>query len=115
MNDAMSKVCEKEDDYVIAIDTDSLYVNMKPIIDKFNPKNPINFLSELGENHFQPILAKAYGKLHGYMNCKENRMDMEREVIADRGLWTAKKRYILNVLDTESVRYAEPKTKTMAV
>jgi DNA polymerase elongation subunit (family B) len=115
MNDAMSEVCEKEDDYVIAIDTDSLYVNMKPLIDKFNPKNPINFLSELGENHFQPILAKEYAKLHEYMNCKENRMDMEREVIADRGVWTAKKRYILNVLDNEGVRYTDPKMKIMGI
>jgi len=115
MNNAMSEVCEKEDDYVIAIDTDSLYVNMKPLIDKFNPKNPINFLSELGEKHFQPILAKEYAKLHEYMNCKENRMDMEREVIADRGVWTAKKRYILNVLDNEGVRYAEPKMKIMGI
>ena len=115
MNDAMSEVCEKEDDYVIAIDTDSLYVNMKPLIDKFQPKNPINFLSELGEKHFQPILAKEYAKLHEYMNCKENRMDMEREVIADRGVWTAKKRYILNVLDNEGVRYTEPKMKIMGI
>tara|TARA_R100000353_G_scaffold35952_6_gene28675 strand:- start:95 stop:2578 length:2484 start_codon:yes stop_codon:yes gene_type:complete len=115
MNNAMCEVCEEEDDYVIAIDTDSLYVNMKPLIDKFQPKNPINFLSELGEKHFQPILAKAYAELHEYMNCKENRMDMEREVIADRGVWTAKKRYILNVLDNEGVRYAEPKMKIMGI
>jgi len=115
MNAAMSEACEIEDDYVIAIDTDSLYVNMKPLIDKFQPKNPINFLSELGEKHFQPILAKEYAKLHEYMNCKENRMDMEREVIADRGVWTAKKRYILNVLDNEGVRYTEPKMKIMGI
>ena len=49
------------------------------------------------------------------LNCIENRMDMEREVIADRGVWTAKKRYILNVLDKEGVRYAEPKLKIMGI
>ena len=115
MNAAMSEACEKEDDYVIAIDTDSLYVNMKPLIDKFKPKNPVNFLSELGEKHFQPILSKAYAELHNYTYSKENRMDMEREVIADRGVWTAKKRYILNVLDNEGIRYAEPKMKIMGI
>ena len=115
MNAAMSKVCEKEDDYVIAIDTDSLYVNMKPLIDKFQAKDPVKLLSKSGEEYFQPILKKAYAELFDYMNCKENRMDMDREVIADRGVWTAKKRYILNVLDNEGIRYAEPKMKIMGI
>ena len=44
-----------------------------------------------------------------------NRMVMAREVIADRGIWTAKKRYILNVLDNEGVRYKEPKLKIMGI
>ena len=109
MNDYMSKLLDEKEDYVIAIDTDSLYVNMKPLIDKLQPKNPVNFLSKIGEEHFEPMLQKAYAQLFEYMNCKENRMDMEREVIADRGVWTAKKRYILNVLDNEGIRYAEPK------
>ena len=42
-------------------------------------------------------------------------MVMEREVIADRGIWTAKKRYILNVHDNEGVRYAQPKLKIMGI
>ena len=40
---------------------------------------------------------------------------MKRENIADRGIWTAKKRYILNVWDSEGVRYAEPKLKMMGI
>ena len=115
MNDAMNKVMETNKDYVIAMDTDSLYVNMKDLVEKFQPKNPINFLSKAGEDMFQPALAKAYKKLHDYLGCRENRMDMDREVIADRGVWTAKKRYILNVLDNEGIRYAEPKMKIMGI
>ena len=115
MNAAMSKLAEKDDDYVIAIDTDSLYVNMKPLIDKFNPKSPVDFLAKTGEEYFEKMLNKEYSELFNHMNCIENRMDMEREVIADRGLWTAKKRYILNVLDKEGVRYAEPKLKIMGI
>ena len=42
-------------------------------------------------------------------------MDMGREVIADRGIWTAKKRYILNVHDNEGVRLREPKLKMMGI
>ena len=40
---------------------------------------------------------------------------MKRENIADRGIWTAKKRYILNVWDSEGVRYKEPKMKIMGL
>ena len=115
MNEAMNKVMETNKDYVIAMDTDSLYVNMKDLVDKFQPKNPINFLSKAGEDMFQPALAKAYQTLYEYMGCRENRMDMDREVIADRGVWTAKKRYILNVLDNEGIRYSEPKMKIMGI
>ena len=81
MNETMNKVLETDKDYVIAMDTDSLYVNMKDLVDKFQPKNPINFLSKAGEDMFKPALSKAYAELHEYMNCKDNRMDMDREVI----------------------------------
>ena len=40
---------------------------------------------------------------------------MKRENIADRGIWTAKKRYILNVWDSEGVRYEDPKLKMMGI
>ena len=102
-------------DYVIAIDTDSLYVNMKGLVDKFKPKNPINFLDKICKDHFEKILTKAYEVLADELNVFENRMEMSREVIADRGVWIAKKRYILNVHNNEGVQYAEPKMKMMGV
>ena len=40
---------------------------------------------------------------------------MKREVLADKGLWTAKKRYVLNVHDSEGVRYSTPKLKIMGL
>ena len=40
---------------------------------------------------------------------------MKREVIANKGLWTAKKRYILNAYDVEGVRYKEPQIKAMGI
>jgi len=103
-------------DYVIAMDTDSLYVDMNDLVQKYKGKDedPLDFLSKHSK-FFQKMLAKSYQKLHEYMGCKENRMDMDREVIADRGVWTAKKRYILNVLDNEGIRYAEPKMKIMGI
>ena len=115
MNETMEKAVGVQKDYIAAIDTDSLYVDMQPLIDKHQPKNPVEFLNKAGEGFFQPALAKGYKELHDYVGSRVNKMDMDREVIADRGVWTAKKRYILNVLDKEGVRYDEPKLKIMGI
>ena len=98
MNETMNKVLETDGtDYVIAIDTDSLYVNFGPLVERLKPKNPVQFLDTICRDHFEKEMAKSYDKLFNNMNCLTNRMEMGREVIADRGIWTAKKRYILNV------------------
>ncbi|MEK9696345.1 MAG: DNA polymerase domain-containing protein, partial [Candidatus Poseidoniales archaeon] len=116
MNNAMNEVMKTDNvDYVIAIDTDSLYVNFGPMIEQLNPKNPVAFLDKICQEHFEPKLEKAYDRLFGKMNCHKPRMEMGREVIADRGIWTAKKRYILNVHNNEGVQYAEPKLKIMGI
>ena len=102
-------------DYVIAIDTDSLYVNMKPLIDEFEPKKPVDFLNKICSEHFETVLTQAYAVLAKKMNAYENRMEMAREVIADKAVWIAKKRYFMQVHDNEGVRYAKPKLKVMGV
>jgi len=102
-------------DYVIAMDTDSLYVNFGSLIDKFDPKNKVEFLDAVCSDTIKKEIDKAYTKLHDAFNCFENRMEMKRELIADVGIWTAKKRYILNVYDKEGVRYDEPKLKIMGI
>ena len=68
-------------------------------------------LDTICNDHFTKSLNAAYNKLAIEKNAYVNRMVMEREVIADRGIWTAKKRYILNVYNSEGVQYAEPKAK----
>ena len=112
MNTALNTLGE---DYVIAIDTDSLYVNMDKLVKKFNPKDPVKFLDKICREHFEKVLEKSYATLAKKMNVMENRMEMAREVIANRGVWIAKKRYILNVHNNEGVQYAEPKMKMMGV
>ena len=102
-------------DYVIAIDTDSLYINFGPLVRLLKPKDPVKFLDKICNDHFEPAMAKAYSELFTQMNAHKNRMEMGREVIADRGIWTAKKRYILNVHNSEGVQYAEPKLKIMGI
>lgn len=116
MNTRLNKLLSTNNkDYVIAIDTDSLYVSFADLISKFNPKSPVDFLDEVCRTEFEKILNDAYAELHERFHCYSNRMEMKRESIADRGIWTAKKRYILNVYDNEGVRYAEPKLKIMGI
>jgi len=115
LNKEMNRLLGTDQDYVIAIDTDSLYVNFGPLVKKMNPKDPVKFLSDIGDKHFVPLFEKSYNDLFEKMNCYESRMVMGREVIADRGIWQAKKRYILNVHNSEGVQYAEPKLKIMGI
>src|SRR6056300_1055294 len=106
---------EKWKDYVIAIDTDSLYVCLNDFVQKFKPENTIDFLDKVASEALEPELEKSYEQLYKYLGGVDNRMVMKREAIADRALWTAKKRYIMNVHDNEGVRYAEPKMKIMGI
>ena len=111
----LNSVLKTKKDYVVAIDTDSLYVNLGPLVDAVQPKNPIDFLDTVASEKLEPVLSAAYDDLFAQMGGIEDRMVMKREAIADRGIWTAKKRYILNVHDNEGVRYAEPKLKIMGI
>jgi DNA polymerase elongation subunit (family B) len=115
INDYLNKVLKSNEDYVIAIDTDSLYVNLDPLVEAVNPANPVDFLDTVAQEKLEPALAEAYDNLFNMMGGIENKMVMKREAIADTGIWTAKKRYILNVHDNEGVRYAEPKLKIMGI
>jgi DNA polymerase elongation subunit (family B) len=115
MNNALNKILKTDTDYVIAMDTDSLYVNMSALVKAVGPNDPVKFLDKACSEKLEPILEKAYGKLFTMMNAYDNRMVMKREAIADRGIWTAKKRYILNVHNNEGVQYTEPKLKIMGI
>jgi hypothetical protein len=42
-------------------------------------------------------------------------MQMKREALANKGIWTAKKRYIMHVYNNEGVQYAEPDMKVMGL
>ena len=115
VNGAMQDVLKTDEDYVVAIDTDSVYIRMGDLVEKFAPKNPVNFLDKICAEHFEKVLADSYATMADATGAYENRMEMGREVIADRGIWMAKKRYILNVHNNEGVQYAEPKLKMMGI
>lgn len=117
VNGEMNKLLRTSDkDYVIAIDTDSLYINMNDLVQQFNPKDPVKFLDKICSEHFEAnVIAPAYSHLAKMTNAFEPRMEMGREVIADKGIWVAKKRYILNVHNNEGVQYDQPKLKIMGI
>jgi len=122
MNDYLNKLLKTEDiDYVIASDTDSIYINFGPLVDKFfnskidNKAKIVSLLDKVCQDKLEPFIDKSYQELATYVNAYDQKMFMKRENIADRGIWTAKKRYILNVWDSEGVRYEEPKLKMMGI
>ena len=116
INEYLNKLLKTEnEDYVIASDTDSLYITFDKLIEKFKPKNPIDFLDKVATDKIEPFIDKAYQELSDIMNAYSQKMFMKRETICDKGIWTAKKRYMLNVYDNEGVRYQKPKLKMMGI
>ena len=122
MNAYLNKLLQtKEEDYVIASDTDSIYLNLGPLVDKFlanrsgDKAKVVDLLDMVCRDKLEPYIDKCYEELSDYVSAYDQKMQMKRENIADRGIWTAKKRYILNVWDSEGVRYEEPKLKMMGI
>ena len=118
MNGYLNKLLSTEDvDYVIASDTDSIYLNLGPLVTKFFSAKSgdkaaiVGILDKICQEKLEPFIESSYQELANYVSAYEQKMKMKRENIADRAIWTAKKRYILNVWDSEGVRYAEPKMK----
>ena len=122
MNQYLNRILKTDGfDYVIASDTDSIYLNLGPLVENvFKGREKTNegivtFLDKICELELEKYIEGCYQELANYVNAYDQKMQMKRENIADRGIWTAKKRYILNVWDSEGVRYEEPKLKMMGI
>ena len=116
INQYLNKILNTEGkDFVIASDTDSIYVTFDAIIDAVKPNNPIDFLDTIAKEKIEPFIDKSYKELADYVQAYDQKMQMKREVVADKGIWTAKKRYILNAWDVEGVRFKEPQLKIMGI
>jgi len=98
-------------DYVIAADTDSLYVSFDKLVEKIKPDNVVDFLDKVSEEKIQPFIDDCYEDLAEYVNAYQQKMFMKREAIAETAIFTAKKRYAMAIWDNEGVRYSEPKLK----
>ena len=127
LNGYLNKLLKsKEVDYVIASDTDSVYIRFDELVNKVLTKRDaesedsyrlrvVDFLDKIAKEKIEPFIDNSYQDLASYVNAFDQKMEMGREAIADKGIWTAKKRYILNVWDMEGVRYQEPHLKIMGI
>ena len=122
MNQKINKILKTEDvDYVIASDTDSIYLNLGPLVEgvykgrEETDEVIVGFIDKICSMELEPYIESSYEALAKYVNAYDQKMFMKRETIANKGIWTAKKRYILNAWDIEGVRFAEPKLKVMGI
>ena len=124
INQYMNTLLKTNKDYVIASDTDSIYLRLSELVNKVYgvdgvismPKaKVIDFMDRVCEEKIQPFIDKSYEELSEYVHAYGQKMQMKREALADKGIWTAKKRYIMNVYDNEGVRYNEPDMKVMGL
>jgi DNA polymerase elongation subunit (family B) len=123
----MNNVLKTEDDYIIAIDTDSIYVHaedaLNAIVDTmYDPgeaeptmDQKVKALDLFAKRKIEPALQASFEELRAMLNCREQKMVMGREKIARRMLFVAKKKYMAHVIDDEGVRYAEPKLKITGI
>jgi len=122
INAYLNKLFKTEgEDYVIACDTDSMYIRLERLVDSVfgddqsDNEKIVKFLDDVCEKKIQPFIDKTFDNLATYMKVMDQKMVMKREAIANKGIWTGKKHYILNVYNNEGVQYAEPKLKLSGV
>ena len=122
INEYLNKLFKTtNEDYVIACDTDSMYIRLDRLVqsvfdgDEGDSAKVVKFLDDVCEKKIQPFIDRTYDKLGSYMMVMEQKMVMKREAIANKGIWTGKKHYILNVFDNEGVLYSEPKLKIQGI
>ena len=121
VNEFLNKLLKtKSVTYVVASDTDSIYIRLGEVVnkifkDKSDTRKIVRIMDKFCNETIQPEIDKSFDKLAKYVNAYEQKMIMKREVIANKGIWTAKKRYILNVYNDEGVELKQPKLKIMGI
>lgn len=105
-------------DYVIAGDTDSLYINMEKVVKKFphsdDIKQVIDNLDQFADKYLEAGIRRAMREVQAYLHNNDH-ISMKREAISDVGIFAKKKHYILRVHNSEGVAYDPPKLKIMGM
>ena len=99
-----------EIDPIVYNDTDSVYITLKPIIDKHNMSflNRANNVSKEIHTLVQDVEDNINEDINEWaklqLNSKDPRFVFKRESICDVGVFLQKKRYVLHVLDDEGIK-----------
>ena len=117
LNSYLNKILKTDKDFVIGADTDSCFIHLGPLMEHvfgsklkgMDKKQVIRTMDKICKDKLTPFIDESYQELANYTNAYEQTMNMKREKLADRAIWTGKKRYIINVYDNEGVEYNTPK------
>ena len=120
VNRFMNKILNTDNvNYVVASDTDSIYLKLDKLVEKVckdkTPQQITDFINKAAEEKIQKVIDDSFENLAKYVNAYQQKMIMKREAIANKGIWVAKKRYMMNVFDEEGIRFDIPKLKIMGV
>ena len=120
LDEYLNKICGTNNHiYSFYSDTDACYITLDNLVQKFYKDQPpekiVEILDKICSERIEKVINKACDELMSYTNAFERKVYFKREVIAERGIWVAKKRYALNVYNNEGVQYSEPKLKVMGL
>jgi DNA polymerase elongation subunit (family B) len=119
LNSYLNYKCKTDGvDYSFYSDTDSTYITLGKLVQGFNEKDKPSIVSRIDTmciDDIEPTINSACESLAEYLNVFTQKIKFKREVIADRGIWIAKKRYALNVHNAEGVQYDPPKLKVLGM
>ena len=119
INTYMNKLLKTDGkDYVVASDTDSLYINMDPLVTELGIDDPLKIVDALDkfcDTKVQNVIKKAFTDLANYMHSYDQKMFMKRETIADKAIWKGAKNYIMNAWNIEGVQFSEPQLKIQGI
>lgn len=119
INDKLNKLFKSNIVWCQYVDTDSTYLTLQYIVEKFYKDLPIpkiiSNLSTICKDKIDPMINDICYDLQSYTNVYRNCISFKLESISLNGFWTGKKRYALNVYENEGVVYAKPKLKIMGI
>lgn len=122
LNEFLNKACQTEGvDYVVAVDTDSNYLVLDRVVRQvakpdWTVEQTTAWVNKFCAKVLSPYLESCFQELSRRVNAhKHNVIVMKRENIGDVGIFVAKKRYVMNVRDSEGVVYKEPKLKVTGI
>jgi len=114
INEYLNKLLKTENyDYVIAADTDSVYLNLEELVNKCglsseSTEHVVEFLDRACKEKLQPLIERYCLDVCSLLNVFKQTLVMKRDIIADKAIWRKSKMYIANVWNAEGVAYKEP-------